>query len=456
MIAVGMAAMLTLSGCGPVSPAQAQAPGKSGSDAPAKPKDGEGKPANDSKASKADKPKAHPTVSTTTTEDQRKLPKLAATNVYEELVFHKPLWVGTAPDKLGRLFVVEQSGKIKVFKDDASAKPESVKTFLDLSAKVYMGHNEEGLLALAFHPKFKDNGHCYVYYSLKGEGMQTVLGRDVQLRYGILSRFTVDKKDPDKIAADSEVELMRITQPWGNHNGADLLFGKDGYLYFSLGDGGAGGDPLNSGQDLSTLLGTILRIDIDKQDKGKKYAVPKDNPFVGKTGAQPEIWAYGLRNVWRMCFDTKTDELWAGDVGQNAWEEIDLIVKGGNYGWRIREGAHKFGRGTEEAPDLIDPVVEYAQSRADGRSVTGGVMHRGTSIKGLDGVYVFGDYESGRVWGVTRGDDGKVTEYSILCDTKRRISSFGYNTRGELLFCNHLTNGRLVKLDLAPAVPVEE
>lgn len=449
-----LGAVLCLAGCGPAdSTARAQSP-KPGEAKEDGAKDGAAK----GEGAKDGGVKAHPTVSETTPEDQRKLPKLRAVNVHPELIFHKPLWVGTAPDKGKRLFVVEQSGKIKVFADSPDTKPEGVKVFLDLSDKVYMGHNEEGLLALAFHPKFAKNRFIYVYYSVKGdeadgdgEGRRRAV-----TRYGVISRFTVDKNDADKAVRDSEVEILRLKQPWGNHNGGDLVFGPDGFLYFSFGDGGAGGDPLNSGQDLSSLLGKMLRLDVDKEENGKKYGIPKDNPFVGKNGVLPEIWAYGLRNVWRMSFDSKTGELWGGDVGQNAWEEIDIITKGGNFGWRIREGAHQYEKGKEDAPGLIDPVVEYRQSRANGRSVTGGFVYREKHIKGLEGAYVFADYESGRVWGVTRDATGKVTEYSVLCDSGRRISSFGFGTKGEFLFCNHLTNGRLVKLELDDGKAVEE
>jgi len=237
--------------------------------------------------------------------------------------------------------------------------------------------------------------------------------------------------------------ILEVDQPYGNHNGATVLFGPDGYLYISLGDGGSAFDPQDNGQNLSTLLGTILRIDVDREQDGHAYAIPPDNPFVDRPGARGEIWAYGLRNVWRMSFDRETGDLWAGDVGQNKWEEIDLITRGGNYGWRIREAAHPFKAGTPPDP-MIDPVVEYPQRRGQGRSrelvgmsITGGCVYRGRSQPQLAGVYLYGDYVTGRIWAL-RYEDGRVTAHRQVFDGPPRvhISSFGEDADGELYVCS--------------------
>jgi glucose/arabinose dehydrogenase len=376
-----------------------------------------------------------------TTEKVQPLPSLDTVVVWPEIQLLEPLWVGTAPDNPRRIYVVEQGGKIKSFLDDP--KTTTAEVLLDLSDKVFRGHNEEGLLALAFHPKFAENRQFYVYYSLRGETDRQLGRRTIPTRYGVLSRFTVDADDRLKTNPATEFEILRVSQPWGNHNGAEVVFGPDGMLYMSLGDGGAANDPDNHSQNLGNLLGTVIRIDVDKQDEGLRYAIPKDNPFVDRPGARPEIWAYGLRNVWRMSFDQEGN-LWGGDVGQNAWEEIDIITKGGNFGWRIKEGSHPF-RKDESAPDLIDPIVEYAHSNADGRSVTGGFVYRGKAIPELVGAYVYGDYQSGRVWGL-RHKDGKALLNQVILDTGIRISSFGETGDGELLICIHARTGGLLKI----------
>ena len=256
-------------------------------------------------------------------------------------------------------------------------------------------------------------------------------------RRGVLARFEVSADDPDRADPDSEAVILEVPQPFGNHNGSTVLFGPDGYLYVSLGDGGSANDPQNNAQDLGTLLGTVLRLDVDGEPGG--YAIPQDNPFVDRPGARGEIWAYGLRNIWRMSFDRSTGDLWAGDVGQNAWEEIDVITKGGNYGWRSREGMHPFREGVSTDP-LIDPVVEYAQRQRRqiiGMSVTGGYVYRGRAMKRLYGAYVYGDYVTGRIWAL-RYDSGQVTAQREVFHSPPRvyISSFGEDAAGELYVCS--------------------
>ncbi len=354
------------------------------------------------------------------------MPDLRPERAFPRLVFRRPVFLTHAGDGTGRLFVIEQDGRIRVFENRYNVETAGV--FLNLRKVVRRRHNEEGLLGLAFHPDYATNGRLYVCYSASDP------------RRDVLSEFTVDSEDPDKADRASERVIMEIPQPYGNHNGATVLFGPDGYLYLSFGDGGAANDPLGSGQDLSTLLGTILRIDVDRRDGKQPYAIPKDNPFVNRAGARPEIWAYGLRNPWRMAFDPVTGQLWAGDVGQNKWEEIDLIERGGNYGWNIREGAHSFKDAEPPNQDpLIDPVIEYPQRAGReiiGLSVTGGHVYRGSATPALYGAYVYGDYVTGRIWAL-RYDDGRVIMHREVYTPKPviYIASFGEDEAGELYIC---------------------
>lgn len=347
------------------------------------------------------------------------LPSVRPVRVFGRLSFQRPVGLVDAGDD--RLFVLEQRGRIRVFENRPDVETAGV--FLDIRSGVHMRHNEEGLLSLAFHPHYAENRHFYVYYTASDP------------RRGVLARYTTSADDPDLADPASERVILEVDQPYGNHNGGTVLFGPDGFLYLGLGDGGSANDPKGNGQDLSTLLGTVLRIDVDGAEP---YSVPPDNPFVDRPGARPEIWAYGLRNPWRMSFDPVTGELWVGDVGQNTWEEIDVIQPGGNYGWNIREGAHPFRSGTPDGP-LIDPVVEYPQRRGRtivGLSVTGGHVYRGGAMPGLYGAYIYGDYVTGRIWALRR-ENGVVTEHGEIFapPPKAYISSFGEDADGELYFC---------------------
>ena len=346
---------------------------------------------------------------------------LKQVRAFPDVRFNRPIVLTHAGDGSDRLYVASQLGTIHVFQNKPDLKEADLQVFMDIEDRVryFDKENEEGLLGMAFHPKFKENGHFFIYYTTKATPHTSVI-----------SRFTAQKGNPLKADPASEVELMRIPQPYWNHNGGGLAFGPDGFLYIALGDGGFKDDPHGHGQNLETLLGSILRIDVDHHDQGKKYAIPKDNPFVGKGKALPEIYAYGFRNVWGMAFDSATGVLWAADVGQDIWEEIDLVVKGGNYGWNLREAKHKFKNGADPRPDLIEPIWEYHHDV--GKSITGGFVYRGKKHKELVGCYLYADYVSGKVWALKYDYEKKtvVANYALQ-DAKMPIISFGADAQGE-------------------------
>jgi quinoprotein glucose dehydrogenase len=320
--------------------------------------------------------------------DTQPLPGVVIERAFPSLRVTRPVVVTHAGDGSGRLFVCTQQGIISVFPNRQDVTEDQVQTFLDIDDRVVYkdNENEEGLLGMAFHPKYAENGEFFLYYTTTDAPHTSVI-----------SRFRVSKDDPNRADPASEEEILRIPQPYWNHNGGTIVFGPDGFLYIGLGDGGAANDPHGHGQNLKTLLGSILRVDVDRKDTGLSYAIPKDNPFAGRQDARGEIWAYGLRNVWRMEFDPQTKALWAADVGQNLWEEIDLIVRGGNYGWNLREGTHPFApNGGQPRKDLIEPIWEYHHDI--GKSITGGNVYRGQKVPQLAGKYLYADYVSGVVW----------------------------------------------------------
>jgi glucose/arabinose dehydrogenase len=343
----------------------------------------------------------------------------------------RPIVLTHAGDGGNRAFVADEHGVIYVFPNDPKAT--TAKVFLDLRDRVVYDDktNEEGFLGMAFHPNYKENGEIYVFYTSRKAKLTNVL-----------SRFKVRKDDPDRADPDSEEELLSITRPYWNHDGGSVCFGPDGLLYLPLGDGGAGNDPFDNGQHLNTLLGKIIRIDVDHKDDGKKYAIPKDNPFVGRADARPEIWAYGLRNVWRMSFDRKTGQLWAGDVGQNLFEEIDLIHRGGNYGWNRREGFHPFGaRGSGSREDFLEPIWEYDHDV--GKCIIGGHVYRGGRLSELNGYYIYGDYVTAKLWAL-RYDEakGRVVANRPIQDRGKAMFSFGEDEKGEVYLLSGSLDGK--------------
>ncbi|HWQ29069.1 MAG TPA: PQQ-dependent sugar dehydrogenase, partial [Dehalococcoidia bacterium] len=329
------------------------------------------------------------------------------------------------PGRPGEAVVATQTGQLWVvpLSGDGPAR-----LFGDVSDRLIPNPgSEEGLLGLAFSPSFERDGLVYLYYSAGPP------------RRSVLSRFRVVSGVIDPA---SEQALLEIPQPFANHNGGQIAFGPDGYLYVALGDGGSGGDPLGNAQNLGELLGSILRIDVSGPTG---YSVPSDNPFVGVEGARPEIYAYGLRNPWRFSFDRKTGALWAGDVGQNRWEEVDRIVAGGNYGWNIMEGPECFRAATCDRTGLMLPRAWYGRE-AGACAVIGGYVYRGRAMPELDGWYVYGDFCNGRVWAVNTADD--TTPPVLLAETGHAISSFGELPDGELVA---LTFDRAVfRLERAP------
>ncbi len=348
-----------------------------------------------------------------------------------------PVDINHAGDGSGRLFVVEQQGVIKIIEDGTVVSPP----FLNISDRVQCC-GEQGLLGVAFHPDYQINGYLYVNYTS-------------QLREGIaeagdtiIARYQVLEENPDVADAASEQILMVITQPFSNHNAGKLLFSPiDGYLYIPLGDGGSGGDPGNRAQDPGTLLGKILRIDVDS---GSPYSIPTDNPFADPGDPLDEIWALGLRNPWRFSFDRGTGDLYIGDVGQDDWEEIDYQAAetpgGLNFGWRCREGAHDFNFSDECAlSELTDPIAEY--DHGQGYSVTGGFVYRGSRYQALVGRYFYADYGTGRIWTVYSVGPDSWSTPELMLDTSLKISTFGEDESGELYLAHrNLSNGTIYQI----------
>jgi glucose/arabinose dehydrogenase len=326
---------------------------------------------------------------------------------------YRPVDIQPANDGSGRLFILEKNGSIRVYENGQLLDAP----FLDITDRVNEGGNEMGLLGLAFHPDYEQNGFFYVNYTGKGGHTR-------------ISRFQASGNSADK---NSETILLLIEQPYQNHNGGALAFGPDGYLYAGLGDGGLAGDPHKNGQDTTALLGKILRLDVTN---GDPYSVPADNPFGS------EVWAYGLRNPWRISFDRLTGDLWIGDVGQNEWEEVDYLPKtwgsGANFGWSVMEGSHVYD--SEPQSGMLLPAVEYSHAEG-GCSVTGGYVYRGT-IPEWNGVYLYGDYCSGKIWALILVDG--LWQSQVMFETGGTITTFGQDESGEIYFASD--NGNIYRL----------
>jgi glucose/arabinose dehydrogenase len=350
---------------------------------------------------------------------------VALQDAFAGLRFQQPLHVVQAPGE-SRFFIVEKRGTVQAVSNGAATQ------VLDIRARVNSAPGEAGLLGLAFHPRWQQNHQVFVNYTAPSSASPANLRTTI-------SRFSSSDGGATLDAASEQV-LLTLEQPFENHNGGGTVFGPDGFLYLGLGDGGSGGDPLGNAQNTNVLFGKLLRIDVDS---GTLYGIPPSNPFA-TSGGRPEIYAYGLRNPWRFSFDRANGDLWLADVGQNAWEEVDRIQLGGNYGWNRREGTHCYPPGTASCPGtFIDPVAEYSHS--EGISITGGFVYRGTAIPQLVGHYVYGDFGSGTIWSISAS--GPFTP--AIISHGANISSFGEGADGELYVAD-IGSGQISKLVPAP------
>ena len=343
------------------------------------------------------------------------VPPAALQRVIPQESLRRPVHLAEIPDGLGELALVEQAGVVKRFVP-GRARAEGV--LLDHRERVSDAGNEEGLLSIAFHPRFAQNRLFFVYYSAKGGPRRTVV-----------ARMTFDPERRAALPASEQV-LLEVAQPFSNHKGGQLAFGPDGYLYVGLGDGGSGGDPQGNGQNPRTLLGKILRLDVDGEAPGLAYGIPPDNPFAGG-GGRAEIFATGLRNPWRFSFDRETGRLFVADVGQDEVEEVDLVVKGGNYGWNVMEGTQCYLPPRDCArAGLLLPIAAYRHD--EGVAITGGFVYRGNALRALRGQYVFGDFGSGTVWTILADGGAYLHPRALLLRSGLELSSFGEDSKGEL------------------------
>ncbi|HYQ86287.1 MAG TPA: PQQ-dependent sugar dehydrogenase [Bacteroidota bacterium] len=348
-------------------------------------------------------------------------------NRFPNISFSSPVGLYHPNDGTDRLCVVEQAGVIRIFPDDTTIT--STKAFLDIHDSVVSG-GELGLLGLAFHPSYATNGYFYVDYT-----------RDHPLRT-VISRFRVSVSNPDSADPASEFIILEQLQPFDNHNGGQLAFGPDGYLYIAFGDGGSGGDPFGNGQNRDTLLGKILRINVDSATGQRHYAIPPDNPYYGDTTKKQEIFAYGMRNPWRFSFDGSA--LWCADVGQGLWEEIDTVTSGGNYGWNIMEGHHCYSPSSGcDTSGLTPPIWEYYHE-AGRCAIVGGFVYRGAALPALSGRYIYGDDCTGEIWALTPVPSSPPSN-EILINSGMSISSFGEDRLQEIYVCD-LNSGKVYKL----------
>jgi hypothetical protein len=343
-----------------------------------------------------------------------KLSTYELVQAFEETSFSQPLQLTYDYEDSPYVYVVEKQGLIKRI----DTRDNTMEVFMDLRQTVDASENEKGLLGLAFHPNFPEDPRFFLYYT--------------EQNLSKLVSYEARKADGDNgyvVEAESQKDLFDFSQPYANHNGGHIAFGPDGYLYIASGDGGSAGDPNNNAQNLSNLLGKILRIDVDVTADNQSYRIPEDNPFAGENNAMGEIYAYGLRNPWKFSFDKHRGIMIAADVGQNAIEEINIIENGGNYGWSRFEGTQMYNESVTLEENPIDPIYEYTHS--EGQSITGGYTYYGEELLSLFGVYVYGDFMTGTIWGLWIDQDNQVHNETIL-STDLRIPSFGLDANNEL------------------------
>ena len=346
-------------------------------------------------------------------------------DAYPNLSFTNPVFLTHAGDGTNRVFVIEQAGIIKVFPNTQSTS--DAKIYLDITDRVDDSGNEMGLLGLAFHPDYQNNGYFYVNYTADNP------------RRTIIARFQVTS-NPDSADKNSEFEILTFNQPYTNHNGGWIGFRQsDGYLYIATGDGGSGGDPNNNAQNITVLLGKILRIDVDG---GTPYAIPPTNPFYDSTNVsiKKEIYTWGMRNPWRNSFDPVTDWFWCADVGQGAWEEIDILENGKNYGWRCYEGTHPYNLAGCNYPEYVNPIYEYPHNPEC--SITGGYVYRGINVPELEGKYIYGDYCSSKIWALSY-DGINPTTNELLVTAAGPVTSFGVDQNDEIYVTS--SNGKIYR-----------
>jgi glucose/arabinose dehydrogenase len=349
--------------------------------------------------------------------------------------FDRPLLVEFTATDPGTAYVVSQSGFIYAVPRQADAKERT--KFADLSDRIYTNDNwEEGLLGFAFDPDYAQNGYVYVSYSEKTPQVQGEMypGKKAKsTRQSVIARYGTKVQDGVRVLdKDTELRNLIVFQPFGNHNGGTIVFGPDKMLYIALGDGGLARDPFNNGQTKASLLGKVLRIDVRGATKEKPYAIPEDNPFVKEEGARGEVWCYGLRNPWRISFDRANGDLWCGDVGQDRIEEVNRLVKGGNYGWNVMEASEVFKKANPMPTNLIAPIAEYRHP-SEGLSVTGGYVYRGKAIPEIEGCFVYGDFSTFRIWCVQEDRQGGKHQVREIGRAPSQLSSWAEEPDGELL-----------------------
>jgi len=347
-------------------------------------------------------------------------PSYKLQNFFPGISFRRPLAMLPHPDRPNLWYIVEQKGKIFLVETKGSTPKKTL--FTDISQKVDARKNESGLLGMAFHPNFSTNGYVFLSYTRSGDGQSSLIST--------ISRY-ISPDNGMSLDNSSEKQVLSLRQPYANHNGGNIVFDANGYLMIGWGDGGAAGDPKNHAQNTRSLLGKLLRIDINTT---KPYTIPEDNPFVGDENYRPEIYAWGLRNPWRWSFDKKNAELWLADVGQNEWEEINVIDAGKNYGWNILEGNHCYNSAACDTSKYESPVYEY--NHDEGCSITGGYVYRGSKLANLQGQYVFGDYCSGKIWALDTTSTGTF-QRRLMIKSDLNIASFSQGNDGEIYVIHH-------------------